>query len=95
MDLWIRSQDRKCLIKTDILEYELDANNKAIIKGSTDMDGWYHTLGKYKNKTRALEVLDEIQIHIEKQGQTVVITNEKGIADGLKYYGKTYEMPKE
>lgn len=61
MDLWIRSQDRKCLIKANILEYELDANNKAIIKSTTDIDSWYHTMGKYKNKARALEVLDEIQ----------------------------------
>ena len=81
MELWIRSQDRKCLIKTDILEYELDANNKAIIKGSTDMDSWYHTLGKYKNKTRALEVLDEIQRHL-------VVINDKN--DNLFY---VYEMP--
>ena len=95
MELWVRSQDRKCLIKTDILEYELDANNKAIIKGSTDTDGWYHTLGKYKNKTRALEVLDEIQKYLEKMGTDEILTDKVGIINGIKHYGKVYEMPEE
>lgn len=55
MELWIRSQDKKCLIKAKIIKYE-----NSCLRGATDDDGWYYDLGKYK-KERALEVLDEIQ----------------------------------
>ena len=55
MELWIRSQDKKCLIKAKIIKYE-----NSCLRGATDDDGWYYDLGRYK-KERALEVLDEIQ----------------------------------
>lgn len=55
MELWIRTQNREALIKTNIIKWE----NGCLI-GATDEDGWYQDLGKYKKK-RALEVLDEIQ----------------------------------
>ena len=51
-------------------------------------------LGTYTTKERALEVLDEIQNFIEKQGTSDAISNEQGIL-GIKFYGKVYEMPKE
>ncbi len=89
MNLWIRSQDKKRLtIVRDLRIYYAKQEDIWVIEDCDD-------LAYYKTKKRALEVLDEIQIHIEKQGQTIVITNEKGISEGLKYYGKTYEMPKE
>ena len=80
MELWIRSQDKKCLIKANIIEYE----TAAILKGSTDQDSWYHTLGKYKTKERALEVLDEIQNKICPQD-----------CINIGYGTIVYEMPKE
>ena len=93
MDLWIRSQDKKKLVKSGYLTIFLSDTNWFIYSDTTT--GEPFEIGKYKTEERALEVLDEINEHIEKQGQTIAITNEKGIVDGLKYYGKTYVMPKE
>ena len=55
MDLWIRTQDKKDLIKVDYISYEIAIEDKHIL--------WYKSidLGTYKTKERALEVLDEIQ----------------------------------
>jgi activator of HSP90 ATPase len=55
MDLWIRSQDKKKLIKVNEIKIEsvIDGNS-FIYSDATD-------LGTYKSKERALEVLDEIQ----------------------------------
>ena len=93
MDLWIRSQNKMRIAKVKDVSI-LTFDDVFSIHGYIS-DNTHFWLATYKTKERALEVLDEIQIHIEKQGQTIVITNEKGIADGLKYYGKTYVMPKE
>ena len=91
MDLWIRSQDKRKLVKSGYLTIFLSDTNWFIY--SDTATGEPFEIGKYKTEERALEVLDEINEHIEKQGQTIAITNEKGIVDGLKYYGKTYVMP--
>lgn len=52
MELWIRSQDKKCLTKVN----HLYTNDNCEIKQQDDI-----ILGTYKNQERALEVLDEIQ----------------------------------
>ncbi len=52
MDLWIRSQDRECIMKVA----RLDIDGKKI-----SANGFYTILGEYKSYERALEVLDEIQ----------------------------------
>lgn len=54
MELWIRSQDKKVLIKTDYIEFG-EWNNEYRIYINAEI------CGKYKSKERALEVLDEIQ----------------------------------
>ena len=55
MELWIRSQDRKRLLKiNDIMFYERNGHYY-IAKCYED------NLASYKSKERALEVLDEIQ----------------------------------
>lgn len=103
MDLWIRSQDKRKLLKCNDIAVEQNMIDlKEIIKfegykivGYFDKNTEYETLGIYDTEDRALEVLDEINEYIEKQGQTIAMTNEKGIVDGLKYYGKTYVMPEE
>lgn len=82
MELWIRTQDKECLMKVDRID--ISDNNTIMANG---FEIW---LGAYKSKERALEVLDEIQNHIQKQGKTE-LDNEVG----LKYYGNIYEMPKE
>lgn len=61
MDLWIRSQDRKELIKIDGIILE-----NPLVSGETGIRGYfeknqYAMLGYYKTKERAIEVLDEIQ----------------------------------
>ena len=58
MDLWIRSQDKKKLIKVDEIKIEtVKDGNTFIYSHATD-------LGTYETKERALEVLDEIQKYI-------------------------------
>lgn len=54
MDLWIRSQDKKVLIICSKLYVGGTYGNEII---EEDMC----SLGKYRSKERALEVLDEIQ----------------------------------
>ena len=62
MDLWIRSQDRETLIKTE--NVSIDSENYIIgnlISDDNKSVCDYWRLGHYKTKERALEVLDEIQ----------------------------------
>ena len=56
MDLWIRSQDRTTLIKSnEIYISENEKDSYVIMAKETS-----HILGAYKTIERALEVLDEI-----------------------------------
>lgn len=59
MELWIRSQDKKKLIKVNEIKIEsvIDGNS-FIYSDTTD-------LGTYKTKERAIEILDEIQNKIK------------------------------
>lgn len=54
--MWIRSQDKKTLVKADKLIIGYDKNEKVY-----EIHNVYDSLGTYKSKERALEVLDEIQ----------------------------------
>ena len=58
MNLWVRSQDKRILIKVDNIFLNANYDNKII--STYDGDG-NTTLGEYKTKERAIEVLDEIQ----------------------------------
>lgn len=67
MELWIRSQDKKDLVKVNSLwimdnqiwmEVPFYENHKKL--GLT-LSGHNHRLAEYETKERALEVLDEIQ----------------------------------
>lgn len=65
MELWIRSQDKKNLVKIRQISLNYQ-NNKQIIANYTpelyeNSGGYYELLGTYKTKERALEVLNEIQ----------------------------------
>lgn len=56
MDLWIRSQDKTKLKKTNYLQVELDSwQNKSAIICNTDV------VAVYETKERAMEILDEIE----------------------------------
>lgn len=97
MEIWIRNQNRGSIISAK--EIWTERSNKregwVVIKANiTDgNDGWI--IGEYETEKRALEVLNEIHEYIEKQGRSEIIADENGIATGVKYYGKIYEMPEE
>lgn len=60
MELWIRSQDKECLVKISNIQYVY----KNYIHGLGTYYDNLKILGEYKTKERALEVLDEIQNYI-------------------------------
>ena len=87
MDLWIRSQDKKCL--TMVNHLYVDDNHH--IRQQDDL-----ILGTYETK-RALEILDEIENF--KDALTIINLSDKKndliIATVEKLNSFTYEMPKE
>lgn len=107
MELWIRTQDKKDLIKVDYISYEIAIEDKHIL--------WYKSidLGTYKTKERALQILDEIQnilqptviYHepeinyddmIQSLTENVVVKTTQKVDFELKQAGQiVYQMPKE
>ena len=98
MDLWIRSQDRKRLVKVDYVYIE-PTYGLEICCGS------YHCLnqniGTYTTNERALEVLDEIEGKITQneclKSMISKLSNVKGEEEKIAKLFKEmiYEMPKE
>jgi hypothetical protein len=68
MELWIRSQDRECLMKVDRVDYDISREHRIVVNGFQTL------LGTYKTKERALEVLDEITDFIDGLNKTNTIT---------------------
>lgn len=62
MELWIRSQDKECLMKVDRLDYDLSNSEHRIV-----VNGFTTLVAKYPTKKRALEVLDEIKTKMKNQ----------------------------
>ena len=62
MELWIRSQDRECLMKIKRADYDYSAGLHRIL-----VDGYKVLVGIYETKERALEVLDEIATTIKNR----------------------------
>lgn len=61
MDLWIRSQDKRDLVKVKEIHFDIALPNGEVgIKGYFE-DKLYKMLGYYKKEKRVLEVLDEIE----------------------------------
>ena len=60
--MYIRSQDKKELIKFSRLSIECSNNNYYI--SASDISR-YHSIGDYKSKERCIAVLDEIQHSLE------------------------------
>ena len=102
MDLWIRSQDKKRLVKVNDLYIVHDENNSCDYIGNSLVGH----LAKYNKENRALEVLDEIQKLLKPKAMIKTIDNEVTI-DDLVYRPNeeieitplsnnlVYEMPKE
>lgn len=101
MELWIRTQDKETILKTDRLDYDFSDGHHRIMANTFET-----LIAEYKTKKRALEVLDEIQniIYINKlfnadinafqESLKIEGYTEKEIAQALKTIS-TYEMPKE
>ena len=100
MELWIRSQDKEMLAKTNRID--IDTNGKTIV-----INGFETIIGKYETKERALEVLDEIQnilkpqMIISKVGKPIAETcdgtvyREPDEYDFKELSTYVYEMPKD
>ena len=88
MDLWIRSQDKRKLVKSGYLTIFLSDTNWFIYSDTTT--GEPFKIGKYTSEERALEVLDEIQKTIEKH-----ILGQVSTEWNTWYKGTVYEMPQE
>lgn len=100
--MWIRSQDKRKLLKANSIILENPLNN-----GETGIRGYfeknqYAMLGYYKSEERALEVLDEIQAYLENNYLAINDMPQYSnglIANGLVLFGnntqKVYQMLKE
>ena len=53
MELWVRSQNKKVLMKIDGVHYDLKNDGRVLCGGSV--------LGRYATEERCLEIIDEIQ----------------------------------
>ena len=93
MELWIRSQDKRTLLKAN----RIDVDDTDIICWDNDYRCSETYMGKYKTQKRALEVLDEIQ----KKLRPSFYIYESNEYDKPKTITNTtpslmiYEMPKE
>ena len=79
--MWVRSQDKKTLVKVDKLIIAYDTDEKIY-----EIHNVYDSLGTYNTKERAIEVLDEIQTWIEIY---------EAIKNNLFSGHVVYKMPKE
>ena len=106
MELWIRSQNKKRLIKTNIIELSthepinLLLTEEDIGKGECNIFANEHIcIGTYKSEERALEVLDEIENFIYEEVNIVNSTYEAADIEVkskiLCNMTKIFEMPKE
>lgn len=100
MNLWIRSQDKRILIKVDNVFLNANYDNKRISTYDGDSNT---TLGEYKTKERALEVLDEIEerimlintINIAKDTDSLIACKNVLTEEKLKRLNYPYQMPAE
>lgn len=92
MDLWIRSQDEEFLMKIDNINLGLDVDSNESCRLFTFVGGAVasFTLGIYKSRERALEILDEIQELLEPVNVVEVSKKEAVIGANI-----LYEMPEE
>lgn len=93
MFLWIRSQDKKYLIKVDNFVIS-EKENKAEICSIANFSQ-YCTLGEY-SKERALEVLDDIQKYLIPSLDMLGKIPEDGKIYGVNsIVSMVYQMPEE
>ena len=102
MDLWIRSQDRKSLIKVTNIEYTYQEGNLYTdVRGKHHLGTYYDNLkilGTYNSKERALEVLDKIQNLLDASNRVEGKTGSYEFLDlktKVNMLSCVYEMPRE
>lgn len=98
MSIWIRSQDKKKLVKSTNVFITYD-NDTYIIKSFIEKYN-YFDLGQYSTEAKALKVLDEIQKMITGKMKSYYSTS--GVGKQLvknEYYENTsnmvYQMPQD
>ena len=64
MMLWIATQDNKSLL--NVKEITVDGKKIEGVIGSSSMDHWSKSLGKYESNERALEILAGIFTKLEE-----------------------------
>ena len=89
MDLWIRSQDRTVLIKVQDIAVE-----DKLIVGYIDKATEWENLGKYASRSRAIEILEEIQTFLSGK-EIVQKLNNTGSSMSNVYPVSIFIMPKE
>ena len=105
MELWIRSQDRENLLKTDIVAMEeITENEEYWIYAGHEMYDPYRVFAVYHSKERALEVLDEIQnllkplMKVKNEFKKSELTGNCNWEQDVEYVNiptRVYEMPQE
>lgn len=84
MELWVRSQDKEKLIKSENFKYGFGIYGHIILNGEI-------ILGKYETKERALEILDEIQNILKPQKIIKIIDNTVKMENAIHIVNPTYE----
>lgn len=100
MSIWVRSQDKEFLMKVDNTNLGIDVDTNEPTRIFTFVDGTVtsFTLGTYKSKERALEVLDEIDSKIMMNKVIEIYSNlgDLTFANRANYtYTPIYQMPNE
>lgn len=101
MELWIRTQDKETILKTDRLDYDFSDGHHRIMANTFET-----LIAEYKTKERALEVLDEIhKCIIDKEvlhgcNNLLALIDKSSLKNAEKIIDRTekiavYEMPKE
>lgn len=91
--MWIRSQDKKTLVKVDMVEL-LNYENSIVAYTSIKVED----LGKYSTKEKALKVLDMIVNYINSGGRMFVTDQHKTDLGMSAVYEKklgVFQMPKD
>ena len=84
MELWIRSQNKCKLRKTDIVNYSYE-------EGKHKIDCHGYSVGTYKSKQRCLEIIDEIQYLLKNNGSKEDRVSQ--LISSIKNEFIVYEMP--
>ena len=89
--MWVRGQNKQLLI--DCNKFELSEDETDIIFGNI-FDNYY-ILGTYATKERCLEVLDEIERHINGEYKLIIKEKEKVIEQTFDKLSQLFLPPTE